>query len=637
MPEQHSLAFVDSISASANIRLSLQQGTAGPWNLRDGSRFDPPPLKRSIPQSLLADGGTPTNAVYDNRTIVLVLQPMQGGKFMTADPAAAQIQLLLRELDRPYNYLRYQAGTSSPVFFKTFRSGPDALEFGPLSREVTVTLLAEPFAYGLEETLSPVTVYNDPNEGTTLNSNPFFESVVSPWVANATGGSATFVRSTAQFHEGSASGLLTPDGVATGCDARSENVPYTPNTTLWASGWIRCAVARSIGLNINWRDAGSGLLSTSSTSLSVSANTWTFISLFASHASAVQAQVTFSMGSTPPASNTLFVDEARMRVPGTSGAMYLDIASPKGDVETPLFLTLAGTLGTGGSGQGSRQLGVSVRRRGTPSALPIVLQAESMTQGTDTSVQANSLLMSGSGSNFSRCTFVTGAMSTRLSGTWPPSPSVDARGIYRVFVRLRQNTLADVFDVRLQFGSSTVQVTNSDVRLPPDTGPSQPTLKYIDLGLMQVPVGYDPVTDGLSGVELAAQGLFVAVGARRVSGSGSVDFDCVLFVPTDDRGLLLVGLPEVQATPSDTYVVQGGAAVAMYIQNVSGQLVSGPQAVISGVGQMITPGRTNRVYVFRDLGTNVAQVGVGDDVTGSMTVTPSYWPRYIGAVRPVST
>jgi hypothetical protein len=99
--ETHSLAFVDSIAAAPTIRLDLHAGTRGPFNMHDGTRFDPPPLKRSIPSSLLADGGVPTSAAYDNRTVVLKLQPMVNGKFMAADAAAAQMQLLYRELGPP--------------------------------------------------------------------------------------------------------------------------------------------------------------------------------------------------------------------------------------------------------------------------------------------------------------------------------------------------------------------------------------------------------------------------------------------------------------------------------------------------------------------------------------------------------
>jgi hypothetical protein len=129
--ETHRLAFVDSIAASPVVRLEMSGMTQGPFNMRVGTRFDPPPLKRSIPSSLLADGGAPTSASYDNRTIVLQLQPMVNGVAMAADAAAAQMQLLYRELDRPANILRYQAGTTSPVFFRTYRSGPGLRRLRP--------------------------------------------------------------------------------------------------------------------------------------------------------------------------------------------------------------------------------------------------------------------------------------------------------------------------------------------------------------------------------------------------------------------------------------------------------------------------------------------------------------------------
>lgn len=629
----YDVAFVDSITSSPAVRLDLHSASGGWACLADGTEFPPPELARVAPQSMMADGGIVTSAAYRNRPISLALEaPMS----LTADAAAALVQTLAREIDRPGgNILRYRSDTTQAVFFRTFRSGFDAVDWDPVQRRAHVSLLAEPFAYGPEEILSPVTVYNDPAEGVTLNSNPNVDANVTNWSAS---GGTVALNTTTPF-SGAGAGQLTPSGAANTVFAQCEEVPVVAGQPVRGSARLRVPSVRTVDLQVRFVDTGHNFVSSlSCQSRTTTANTYQSYDGTVTAPADGFARLAPTMTGTPvPASDVLLFDEARIRVPGSSGGMYLDIAAPKGDVETPLYLTLAGTLGTGGAGQGSRQLGVSVRRRGTPSALPIVLQAESMTQGTDTSVQANSLLMSGSGSNFSRCTFVTGAMSTRLSGTWPPTASTDARGTYRVFVRLRQNTSADVFDVRLQFGSSTTVVTNADVRLPPDTGLGAPTIKYVDLGLMQVPVGYDPVTDGMSGVELAAQGLFVSVGARRVTGSGSVDFDCVLFVPTDDRGLLLIGLPEVQATPSDTYVVEGGPRAAMYVQNVSGALVSGPQPVISGVGQMITPGRTNRVYVFRDLGTNAAQIGSGDDITGSMTVTPSYWPRYLSPVRPVTS
>jgi hypothetical protein len=285
--ELGALAFVDSIAASPTVRLDLSGGTRGPFNLRDGSDFPPPPLKRSIPSSLLADGGTPTSATYDNRVISLHLGVMDSGEFRAADAAATQMQLLMRELDRPGNFLRYRADTTTAVFFRTFRSGPDAVAWDPFTRRATVTLLAEPFAYGLEQTLSPVTVTNNPAAG--------------------------------------------------------------------------------------------------------------------------------------------------------SNGMFLDITSPMGDVETPLYVAF--TNGTSGLGATGRfQSGLAMRRRGTVATTPFFLQAEAMTQGVDTTTQVNSATFSGSGNNSSRCTFATATSGQqRLTiNPWPTGSSVDYRGTYRVFMRCKK-------------------------------------------------------------------------------------------------------------------------------------------------------------------------------------------------------
>lgn len=473
MPETHYLAFVDSIAASPTVRLNLHYGTRGPWNMREGSRFDPPPLKRSVPSTMLADGGTPTAAAYDNRAIVLRLQLLSNGVPMAPDAAAAQMQLLIRELDRPGNFLRYQSGIAAPVFFRTYRSGPDAVDFHPTNRELTVTLLAEPFAYGLKESQSPVAVSNNPASG-----------------------------------------------------------------------------------------------------------------------------------------------------------MVLDVTSPKGDVETPLYLALTGTMGV----TGRLQSGLAIRRRGTPSAGPFLLQAESMTQGTDTTTQANSASFSGSGNNWARTTFATVASAAvRLSTTaFPSSASTDARGTYRVFLRNRHTVGGDSIDVQLQWGISATPTFNDVIRLPANVN-----IQYTDLGIVQIPVGYDPVYDGLSGVEIPAAGAYFGVSVRRNSGSGNFDADCLLFMPADDR-MQFIKWP-TSAGGTDIFVAEGGPRPAVYSTTSGGNLISTQPIEIVGGGLMITPGRTNRLYFARDLGSTVAAAGGADDLTASTTITPSYYPRYLAPLKPVST
>lgn len=477
--ENHFLAFVDSIVAAPTTRLDLSGGTRGPFNMLLGSSFPPPPLKRSIPSSLLADGGTPTSATYDNRVITLQLGVMDTGTFRAADPAAASIQLLLRELDRPSNFLRYQAGTSAPVFFKTYRSGPDAIDFDPIMKQVTVTILAEPFAYGLEENISPVTVTNNPASG----ANP----------------------------------------------------------------------------------------------------------------------------------------------------MFFDISSPKGDVETPLYVAFTnGNAGLGATGR--FRSGLSIRRRGTVANVPFFLQAEAMTQGTDTTTQANSATFSGSGNNSSRCTFGTPSGQQRLTiSPWPTGSSTDYRGTYRVFMRCKKTVSGDSIDVQLQWGTSSPVVANDIVSLGAHTN-----LNYVDLGLVSFPGGYDPVTDGPSGVELPVTGTFLALYARRNSGSGNLDMDVFLFVPADDR-LEFIKWPALQPFSTDIFVAAGGRSPAAYCLDTTGFIRTVEAIEIAGGGMMLTPGRTNRVFFVQDLGTSAALAGTGDSLTSTHVLTCSYFPRYLGGFRPATT
>jgi hypothetical protein len=469
------LAFVDSIAASPTVRLDICHGPRGPWNPREGTRFDPPPLRRSTPSSLLADGAAPTSAAYDNRTLFLKLQLADRGTNMAADPAAAQLQLLMRELDRPSNILRLVAGTTAPVFFRTFRSGPDTVDFDPINREVTASVLAEPFAYGLEETLS----------GTSVANNP-----------------------------ASANGL------------------------------------------------------------------------------------------------------------------FLDISAPKGDVETPLFLVVS----NGVVAAGRRRSAFAVRRRGTVANVPLFVQAESLTLAANVTLPGNDAAMSGSGSNYARISYSgSTALIQRLSTATrhPTSASTDARGQYRVFARVRQSSGTDVMTMRLRWGGADVQISNTTVTLPSDTA-----IKMIDLGMVQIPAGHDPVERGLSGTELVTEGIFVAVDAGRTSGSGTLDVDYLMFLPADDR-TMFVDWPAT-ATVTD-FVVSGGPSPKVYARNGSGQITSTQAVEIAGVGLMITPGITNRLFFHRDVGAGNAAAGGGDSVSATTTLTPSYFPRYVGAFRPATT
>lgn len=137
--------------------------------------------------------------------------------------------------------------------------------------------------------------------------------------ANWTVSGGTIVRTTTQAHEGVASGLLTPDGVAASTVARSEMVPVTAGLSHRGSEWVRCAVSRNVSIGINWYDSSNVFISTSSASVAVTANTWTLLECIDNApAGAEKGQLTAFMTGTPASSDLTSVDEATLQ-PGLAG------------------------------------------------------------------------------------------------------------------------------------------------------------------------------------------------------------------------------------------------------------------------------------------------------------------------------
>ncbi|GAA2636958.1 hypothetical protein GCM10010399_82610 [Dactylosporangium fulvum] len=154
--------------------------------------------------------------------------------------------------------------------------------------------------YGTYETLRTA-------RSTPLNANPFFETDASSWTP--TGG--TFARSTAQAHQGAASGLLTPNGVSGSVLVLSESVPVVAGAQYRASAWVRSAATRGVDIAASWNDANGAFLSASTAAVTATAGTWTQIEVIAPPpAGASTAQLRVRMTGTPPPSNTLHIDEA---------------------------------------------------------------------------------------------------------------------------------------------------------------------------------------------------------------------------------------------------------------------------------------------------------------------------------------
>ncbi|MFI2577694.1 hypothetical protein ACH5AJ_36475 [Streptomyces rochei] len=618
--------FVDSVASSPTVRLDLNN--EAPWGCT-GVDFSPPQLKTAFSSTLLVDGERLTAAAYANRTLTLSLELIAG-----QDASATAMQALWRELDRPTNVIRYQPdGMPSPVFFRTIRSSDTRVREYPgggstALRTLEVQVRAESCAVGLRVDLPQVVVSNDPTASTWLNSNPFMEVDASGW----TGTGGTIARSTAQSHEGAASLLLTPGGVASQVDVRSDLAPVTAGQQYRVAAWLRSTVARSISTNINWYDASSVYLSTSTTTASYSAGVWTPAELTATApVGATQARAFPAvLGTTPPAGHTVYVDEARLYRVATameSGGMCFDVTAVQGDVETPLFVRVAGedvttTPGKWTFGLGRRQTMISVRRRGTPAQAPGVFAAESLNRDADTSVVTG--VVGAHGGSVLRTSFATLGLVIRYGpSSWPTAASVDLRGTYRMLVRCRKSVAGDVIRMRAVWSQDSTVVYGDLVTLPSDN-----VWRWIDLGLVQIPMGYDPATDGLSAAPLPATGPVFDTAIERVSGSGTLDSDSIAFVPADDRMLGVVwptsGLP--------TAFVVDSAASGVYGVGASGEVRSA-RVETTGLPPMVSPGVTNRVWFLADVGSEFA---TGDDAAGYARITPYYWPRYLH-VRPVAS
>jgi hypothetical protein len=316
MASRSLVKFVDSIVAAPGVLLDLNQA-GGPLMIGpEGIDLSPPPLRRSVVAGFLGVDGDPITATAaGNRTIKMSVKLVN----VSAEQAATAVQNLTNRLSVDGILMVQLDGMTKPVFFQTYAAPDYTLKMLRLlvAENTSVVLEIPAMAYGLgpKVTLPTVVVNNDPSRGYELITNGGFETTTTGW--SPTGG--TFGRSNAQFHEGSWSGLLTPDGVTATVFVRTTvSVPVVQGQPLRFSGWLRCAVARSVTLQLEWRDGADAVLSSSPGSvISVSANTWTYFSgIETPPSSTAGARLVAVMGSTPAASNLLYLDEMKLSATG---------------------------------------------------------------------------------------------------------------------------------------------------------------------------------------------------------------------------------------------------------------------------------------------------------------------------------
>lgn len=323
------------------------------------------------------------------------------------------------------------------------------------------------------------------------------------------------------------------------------------------------------------------------------------------------------------------VDSATITVNNDPAAvanpMYFDITGVEGDIPTPALVVAEPPSFS------ERTSLFSIRRHGTPGGV-YFRQAEAVTQGVDTTTQPNDAAMSGAGNNFSRTTFAAAAMQMRLSLQNPTpfpaggafSSSLEYRGTYRVFVRLRKQTAADIMAIRLRFGSAGP--TTASVSVP--TVAITTVGFMLDLGLLSLPWGTDPQFDGYTNILKLAQSYRLDIEAERTVGAGYLDWDYVLFVPADEELCLVDWISGLSADIE--WVLDGPNDIA-FIQTTSDEIISVTSGALAAIPRLVgaipllTPNQTNRIALIRDA---VANLNF-DDVTASVNLVVSHWPRYL--------
>lgn len=598
----YEIAFVDSLSTGYTTRLDL--GVA-PWSMQAETTFGTPELRRATVATLLQDGERYPASAYTSRLITLVLD-LRGA---SDDADATALQSLTRELDRPSNWLRYRPGTTNPVWFRTIRSELTQVVWDAVLHRVTAVVLAEPFAIGL-----PVRVGE-------LNSNPRFDSGISDWTG-INGATLSHNTNASFVHEGTGSLKIVPDGINTQSNAHTSNYATTAGTWIYGEAWVLMPGGwADLRFALDFYDSAlTQVGSDIGIQTSPAAGEWVQVTNMAlAPATTAWVRGRIRIGSpTPQPTDVAYVDQAYLIAastinnnPASTNGCYFDVSSVIGDVETPAILKFRASHLTS-----KGPTAIAGRRRGTPSSMPFLFQAEAASMGTDTSVQANDAVMSGSGSNYVRCTFATAtAMTTRATFTIPSISSTDARGTYRVFARYRKSVAGDTITMRWTANGDTYT-----------TAASTTNRRWIDLGLMQLPVGPDPDCEGYSGVTLPVGETSFALQAARTSGSGNLDIDCVLLMPADDW-MLISDLAQ-----TGDQVVLDGVRQAVYARTGGGVTAYSTTTGHAGGWPMLAPNQTNRLAVIL----NAASTSVSDDITSTLGVAVSYYPRYL-YLRPASS
>lgn len=147
--------------------------------------------------------------------------------------------------------------------------------------------------------------------GPILNSNPTFESGVAGWTAT----NATIEAFSGISPDGSNHIAKLTSTAGSTPRAASALCPVVAGQSYAAVGWLMAPVTlpSTAGVNINWRNSGGSLISTSSNALTLTAGQWTSLSnSFTAPVGAVNAEIVMVEGGTPGAGFVLYADNVAL-------------------------------------------------------------------------------------------------------------------------------------------------------------------------------------------------------------------------------------------------------------------------------------------------------------------------------------
>ena len=322
--------------------------------------------------------------------------------------------------------------------------------------------------------------------------------------------------------------------------------------------------------------------------------------------------------------------------PANAAGWGININNVPGDSATPLLLRMNDPAAFALGGLGAF---ISVRRRQDPSALvgPALthqIAPPATIGGTPgvsmTPISGDSAFSGGNGCRVSFSSPYVPLTKLALSFTGPSLSGPNAPGVYRVFVRIRRNTVALAEQLVLRPFVNRALITPEDITVPAGGAAT----RMVDLGLVQWPAaGPASIQAPVPNPSGATTTRIYLEFWRKITTTPTciVDFDFMCWIPADeDSGFLTLDNnlvdPDTQYVVVDGYqqlaMITSGDPLAPH--NILGQPYTsgGPTVDWTGRVPRVRPG-TNRLFV-------VAGTGGLDTypLALNLDVAYSYWPRF---------